>query len=205
MDFAPVDATDKTLVDIARINRWFGGQSLLKYSLRSCDLPSDACCLDVGSASGDMARVVAGQLPQARIVALDIHPHHLQTNPFLRVAGDGFGLPFPDRTFDLVYCSLFLHHFPDSDVVKLLSEFRRVSRHSVIAIDLHRNALAVRFLPATQWLFGWQPMTVFDGSSSVASSFRGSELADLAHAAGLENVRTRLHHPWMRWTLTASV
>jgi ubiquinone/menaquinone biosynthesis C-methylase UbiE len=201
MDEAPPADTEKSLSDIARINRYLGGRSILRSTVERLNLPENARCLDVGAASGDLGRVVKSIQPQAQIVSADIHVHHLTTNPFLRLGGDGFRLPFRSATFDLVYCSLFLHHFSNSDVIWLLAEFNRVSRFAVVAVDLHRNPLAVRFLPQTQWLFGWHPMTVYDGSASVASSFRGQELVSFAEQAGLQRPVQKLHLPWMRWSL----
>ena len=59
--------------------------------------------------------------------------------PFMRKIF--FSEYFKDRKFDIVCCTLFLHHFPQKDLVKLLKQFK-VQSEKVIINDLHRHFLA---------------------------------------------------------------
>ena len=117
---------------------------------------------------------------------------------------DAFRLPFPDTSFDIVHCSLFLHHFENQAVVGLLNSFGRICRQHVIVTDLERHFLAYHFLPATRWLFRWDPITLHDGPISVAAAFRAGELRALAERAGLRDIDVRTHRPAFRLCLTAS-
>ncbi len=54
---------------------------------------------------------------------------------------NGLKLPFPDNSFDIVHCSLVLHHLSEEDAVHFLREMARVSRFAVIAGDLRRNRI----------------------------------------------------------------
>jgi ubiquinone/menaquinone biosynthesis C-methylase UbiE len=122
-----------------------------------------------------------------------------------KLAADAFLLPFRDASFDVVWCSLFLHHFEFADAARLLAEMRRVARRYVIALDLERSRLAYRFLPLTRPLFGWHAVTVHDGMASVQAGFTRVELADLAESAGLRRARVRRHLPWFRVSMVAPV
>jgi len=205
LDHAPDQEAAENLADLRRINRWFGGHAVLRASLRRLYRPSEPFrMLDIGAASGDTGAVVHRAFPQAQIVSLDrIHRNLLLAAPPKLVA-DAFHLPFPDASFDVASCSLFLHHFEDRDVVRLLAEMRRVSRLHVLAIDLERSILARHFLPATRWLFGWHAITLHDGPVSVEAAFRRTELRALAEAAGLHGVSVRTHPPWFRLSLSSS-
>ncbi len=44
--------------------------------------------------------------------------------------------------FDIVICSLALHHFSDEDAVRLLRRCRELSRRFVLVSDLRRGFLA---------------------------------------------------------------
>jgi ubiquinone/menaquinone biosynthesis C-methylase UbiE len=121
------------------------------------------------------------------------------------VAADAFQLPFSDGSFDYVYCSLFLHHFEDKEIVELLRGFRRVARRAVVVVDLHRHGFSRWFLRATQPVFGWDAVTVSDGEISVEAGFRPSELRQLADQAGLDQARVRMHWPWFRLSVVSSV
>ena len=51
------------------------------------------------------------------------------------VLGDSENLPFADRAFDVVFCSLILHHFPTKD--RVLQEIARVCKSHVIAFEVN--------------------------------------------------------------------
>ncbi|MFN7939843.1 MAG: methyltransferase domain-containing protein [Bryobacteraceae bacterium] len=194
------------LADLRRINRWLGGHSVLRGCLRRWYGAGDRFrMLDIGAASGDTAAVVRKAFPGSRVVSLDHALRNLRMAPQPKLAADAFRLPFAAGSFDVVGCSLFLHHFEDEDVVRLMEEMRRVSRRYVQAIDLERRWLARQFLPATRWLLGWNEVTLHDGPVSVEAAFRVEELRRLGAAAGLQGVRVRAHYPWFRLSLQGSV
>ncbi len=195
-----------SLRDITRINRYFGGHSTLGWMLRELVNPAEEfSLLDVGAASGDMGEAIRTRYPKARITALDRKQNHLAAAQGAKIVGDAFRLPFAPGSFDFVFSSLFLHHFEDPSVVELLIGFARCARRAVLAIDLERGPLAYRFVPATRWLFGWDPITLFDAPASVQAAFKQSELLDLAKLAGLPRARVRVHRPWSRLSLIAPV
>jgi hypothetical protein len=204
LDDLPEDQARASLADLTRINRRWGGHATLRKLLAQAVQPSETfSLLDVGAASGDMGACVRGWYLGARVVSLDYRISHLHENPGPSVAGDAFQLPFAASSFDYVFSSLFLHHFTDAQVVELLRAFGRVARRAVLMVDLERHPVAYYFLPATRWLFGWDPVTVHDGKISVEAAFRPRELEDLARAAGLANPRARAYRPAFRVALAA--
>lgn len=195
-----------SLRDLVRINRFTGGHQVLRKALRQVVQPDQAFSfLDVGAGSGDAAGVVSASYPHASVVSLDYRLHHVRTAPGLRIAGDAFRLPVRPSAFDIVYCGLFLHHFENGAVVKLLEAMRTASRRFVIVNDLERHAIAYHFLPATRWLFRWDPITLHDGPVSVQAAFTAEELRSLAIRAGLSPVEVRTHRPAFRVSLLAAI
>jgi hypothetical protein len=83
-----------------------------------------------------------------------------------------------------VICSLFLHHLTDDKAVELLAEMKRVARHRILAIDLHRSPVAYYFYKTVGILF-LQRFTIEDGSLSIMRAFKPMELEHLGRAAGL--------------------
>jgi len=206
LDTLPPDAARASLADLVRINRDFGGHGVLRKLLADVTPPNDAFSfLDVGAASGDMGNVVRSLYPRARVVSFDYLTTHLAAASDPRVAGDAFHLPFAPKSFDYVFCSLFLHHFTNEQIVGLLANFGETARRALLAIDLERNPIPYFFLPATVWLFHWDKITVHDGRISVEAGFRANELRDLAQLAGLRNPAVRLHRPSFRISLAAHV
>jgi 2-polyprenyl-3-methyl-5-hydroxy-6-metoxy-1,4-benzoquinol methylase len=190
------------LRDLRKINRWLGGHSVVRSEISRYYSARDAfSVLDVGSASGDMAGSLRRHFPLATVFSCDTSLRNLHAAALPKLAADAFRLPFRKRSFDVVTCSLFLHHFGDIDVVHLLREMASVSRRLLVVNDLERHPVAHHFLAVTRPVFGWHPITVHDGMRSVAAGFRPRELLSLAHRAGLPKARVRRHFPWFRLSL----
>lgn len=188
--------------DLHRINTWFGGYAIAHRLVGEfCPTRERVRILDVGAAWGDLGRSLRRSFPLASVTSCDIHPAHLTAAGEPRVRADAFRLPFRCGGFDLVICSLFLHHFTSDKVVELLREMNRVANRGVLAIDLQRHPLSRGFLPATRLLFGWHRVTLHDGPVSVAAAFDRDELRRLGEEAGLSGARVRKHAPWFRLSL----
>ena len=118
-----------SLRDLVRIGRYLGGHHVLRRLVRRVTAPAEAfTMLDVGGASGDAARLILRDRPNAVVTSFDYRLEHLAPAPYPKTAGDAFRLPFRDRSFDFVFCSLFLHHFEDDAVVELLRAFGTLAR-----------------------------------------------------------------------------
>lgn len=206
LEDAAAGPTRKNLEELVTINRLLGGHRILLDSMESLEEPSsEFTFLDIGAASGDMGRVLNRRFPRARVFSLDRRMLHLENTPEPRLLGDAFALPFADASVDYSHCSLFLHHFADADVVRLLAEMRRVARKAVVLQDLERNPVPYYFVPLTRPIFRWSRLLLYDGPISVEAAFHAGELRKLAHDAGLQNAVVSVHRPAFRLSLIARV
>ena len=204
MDDAEPDEVRRSLKDLARINRLLGGHQILIDRLSAIFSPSDEFTfLDVGAASGDMCAAAMRRFPNLHPINLDYRELHLESSRGDRVAADAFQLPIRASSVDVVHCSLFLHHFDDDAVRRLLVQFWNAARVALIVQDLERNPLPYYFIPMTQWLLRWSPLVRHDGPISVEAAFQRHELAALAEAAGIRGADVRTHRPAFRVSLSA--
>ena len=134
------------------------------------------------------------------MVSMDRAERMLRMGTGARVAADVFAWPVRPASVDIVICSLFLHHFDDDGVRRILGHFEDAAREAVIAVDLHRHPLARGFLPATRFAARWHPVTVHDGVISVEAAFTPDELRLL-----MPRARVRSHWPWFRLSLEINV
>jgi SAM-dependent methyltransferase len=201
LDHLTPEEARPNLADLVRINKHFGGLSVLRQALSSVSPPERATFLDIGAASGDSGRMIRDRFPGARVVSLDANSTNLEGAAAPKLLADAFSLPFPPASFDYVFCSLFLHHFDDDQVVELLSAFYRVARRALIVSDLERRVIPYLFLPASSFVLRWHPVTVSDGMKSVRAAFLPNELRNLAQRAGIPNPRVRVHRPAFRIAL----
>ena len=204
LEGAPPELAWHSLQDLVRINRYFRGHRIMRGLLASVAPATPFTVLDVGAATGELARQIHSWFPQAAVTSLDRNPSHLAHAPPPRLIADASRLPLAPQSFDFVVCSLFLHHFPDAQIVEMLAAFHQIARRAVIVSDLERNRLAYYTLAATRWIFGWSPITLHDGPVSVQAAFRKRELSELARKAGLDNAQIRRHMPWCRLSLLAA-
>jgi len=193
-----------SLGDLIRINRRWGGHSTLRKLLaETVPAAGSFSVLDVGAASGDMAACIRQSYAGAEVTSLDYVKSHLDGATGAKIVADAFWLPFRPGSFDYVFCSLFLHHFTDEEVVDLLRGFGEVARKAVLVIDLERNPIPYYFIAWSRPLLGWDPVTVHDGAISVEAAFRREELEELARRAGLRNPRARVYRPAFRIAMAA--
>lgn len=86
--------------------------------------------LDLGCGTGEMLRLLSEQDKTKELTGLDISEKMLAAaeaklkDRVRLVLGDSEHLPFPDRSFDIVYCNDSFHHYPAPE--KVLAEVRRV-------------------------------------------------------------------------------
>lgn len=124
-------------------------------------LPPGASILDVGCGTGAFAAVLAAR--GYRVCAVD-PSRQMRRRAARRLRGSGVvvrdgdalrGLPFPDRSFDLVTASFVAHGFPPAARAAFFREVQRVSRGLVLLVDflprsIRREAPDVRVLEALE-------------------------------------------------------
>ncbi len=100
-------------------------------------------CLDAGSGSGFIPRIVSESVPGSRWACVDISPAMLRRSRELvagraradHVVADCENLPFGASVFDLVTVNSVLHHLPDAG--RFLAECHRVLRPDGVLVIAH--------------------------------------------------------------------
>lgn len=226
-DSAPPREVQRTLADLRRINRWFGGISTTRrmmekvvarlYLLSGGSL-SDGCptlvvpgfgatrwgsssslpqltLLDVGAGSGDVSLAAARQIrppAKVKVTLMDRMPAHLPRNGTGTVAGHALSLPFLDRSFDLVTCSLLIHHLERDEIVKFVNESLRVARVAVLLNDLRREPLHLALMYAGYPLFS--RVTLHDGIASIRRAYTPQELTAILRETNAASVEIENHY-----------
>ena len=97
--------------------------------------------------------------------------------------------------YDVILCSLFLHHLDDDQAVELLRRMADASRCLVLVNDLIRSPLGYGLAWAGCRLLSRSPIVHFDGPVSVQGAFQLAEVRALATRAGLEGAALRRSWP----------
>lgn len=181
------------------INRFLGDTRCLRLAIEAVLKENETdtiSILDVGAGSGDLLETAREMLKNTSpsLVGVDLNRVSVKTvaarSGIEAIQGDALALPFADSSFDMVVCSLFLHHLTNDAAIDLIREMRRVARLRFVIIDLHRHAVA-HFLYRLVGKLALQKFSLDDGSLSIRRSFRPDELRTLAKLAGVSNVQVR--------------
>jgi SAM-dependent methyltransferase len=197
-DLGSAEEIRQSFDDLWRINRWLGGVSgclrLLDRYFASRG-SRRVRILDVGAGDSRLAAHLQSELARrnrsVEFVALDRRVNHLRNGNhsrgiLSRVAADVSHLPFAEKSFDVVICNLFLHHFSEDETVDLLRRFGGIASDAVLVNDLERNLLPYLFIRVA-WPFARSRITRHDGAASVRQAYTKDELAALAVRAGFAN------------------
>jgi ubiquinone/menaquinone biosynthesis C-methylase UbiE len=194
------------LRDLRRVNERLGGVRLSAAAIDALAAHRhDLTLLDVGTGGADIPlalieRAVA-RARQWSVVGIDSRPEVLAAavlaRPELAVAdglelhvGDGRSLPYPDGSFDVVHCSLVVHHCTPDEAVTLFHEMARVTRLGVVVNDLDRRRLGWIGAVLMGHLLTRNRYTRHDAPLSVRRAYRPDETATMLRRAGLTPVGT---------------
>lgn len=194
---------DIALKELKIINRFLGGisttKTALKYFVNSVN--EEIKVLDIGSGSSDNLIAAKNKLPQLKIISIDKNLRVLigSNNSLGKINSDAFELPFKNNSCDIVHIALFLHHFTEDEIQKLLKEFLRISKRGIIINDLQRSYLALIGIKLLTILFSKSEMVKNDGPLSVKRGFTKSELINLLYDAGVNSftIKWKWAFRWM--------
>ena len=194
------------LRNLRQLNRFFGSYALTTHFLRRWIRPgSQWRVLDLATGSGDIPRLVVDYARQTgakvTVEAID------QQSSTLEIAR-GLSAGYPEIDFkqgdvlslggegqyDLVLCSLALHHFADEAAVRLLERCQQLSRKFVLVSDLRRGWLASVGVHLLTTFIYREVMTRTDARLSAARAFSFREFRSLAERASWRNFGHRKFH-----------
>lgn len=183
------------LHNLASLNRWFGSHRLVrKFLARWLETDRPYRVLDLATGAGDLPRVMAGWARRRgvslQVDAVDANPSTLEIAsrasrdfPEITFLRDNVLTFAPAQTYDLVCCSLALHHFSEADAVRLLCRCRDLSHRFTLVSDLERSPATLLGIQALTTLLYREPMTRADAVASAHRAFSFAEFRALAEAA----------------------
>lgn len=163
--------------------------------------------LDIASGGGDVPfgvwKLAKNRGLDLRILGLDVSATACEyaTDQCRPAAGsivfdqwDVLGESIPNG-FDIVMCSLFLHHLAVDQASNLLRKMADAGR-LMLANDLRRSATGYLLAQLACRMLTTSPVVRHDGPQSVANAFTLSEMRTLCVAAGLADATVHRAWPW---------
>ncbi|SHM72580.1 methyltransferase domain-containing protein [Flavobacterium xinjiangense] len=195
------DALDK----IAKINQLLGGNQLtlrgVQQLIGNISKTTAITIVDVGCGNGDMLRTLSDyglkNNLNLQLIGIDAnnftvnHAQQLSQNyPNIRYqCEDIFDKSFNELKYDIVLCTLTLHHFKDNEIIHLLNVFNANSNIGIVINDLQRSAISYRLFQALCFVFRLNDMSREDGLISILRGFKKVELINFSEKLKFSNYK----------------
>jgi 2-polyprenyl-3-methyl-5-hydroxy-6-metoxy-1,4-benzoquinol methylase len=154
--------------------------------------------VDLATGSGDIPRLF---VDYARKIGAHVEIDALDRQPATLEVATKLSTGYPEisyreanilewnsvEAYDVVLCTLALHHFSDEDAVIVLQRCRELSRKFVLVSDLRRGFFLQAGVYLLTALIFREPMTRYDARLSAVRGFSFLEMRDLALRAGWKN------------------
>ncbi len=191
---------DAAMTDLRRFSRWLGGTSTL-CSMLSRVLEAtgrrELSLLDVAAGPAEASLAAMHRLDhhgiRVHLTLLDRSVTHLPKNGVRTLAGDALALPFSDGTFDVVTCSLFLHHLEPDESVRFLNEALRVCRHAVLVNDVRRHPVHLALSYAVLPLYRSR-LTRHDAPASIRRAYTAEEVRSMLAQSNAARIDIASHY-----------
>lgn len=204
----------RALRELDIINKWLGGNAVTLNAVKrelSKSSRQPLSIADLGCGSGEMLRRIAQWARKHKIkvnlMGFDANPNvisyakkHCAAYPEISFYEDNIlEKEFRERKFDMLLCTLFLHHFTEEQLIPLISQFQKQAK-TVIINDLHRHWFAYYSILWITKLFSKSPMVQNDACLSVWRSFRKDDWEQILQKANIKSYS--LNWRWaFRWKL----
>ena len=196
---------------LKRLNRFSRSSAILWRPIHTLCKQNDAKSLrilDIASGGGEVVLALAQQAARRglsfEIQGCDISPFAVRyANEQAQSQGvsnvsftslNAINDPLPEG-FDVIMCSLFLHHLSQSDARTLLAKMAQAAKHLVLVNDLRRTRVGYVLAWMACRMLTRSPIVHVDGPLSVAGAFTVDEARALAQEAGLDAVNLSYHYP----------
>jgi 2-polyprenyl-3-methyl-5-hydroxy-6-metoxy-1,4-benzoquinol methylase len=212
LDQPGIPATDiqRNLYELSIINQKLGGHAVtLEGFFRLAGNPEKIQVCEIGCGGGDnlkaIERKAKRQYPGLSFTGIDINKDCIQVaenikweKPTRFLVNDYKKVHFESKP-DIIYCSLFCHHFKEDELIDM---FRWMSGNSVLGFfinDLHRHVFAYYSIRMLTSLFSKSYLVKNDAPLSVLRGFKKKELTALLDKAGISNytIRWRWAFRWL--------
>ncbi len=212
MDEPGLDAVEhrRALRGLARLNLLARSDAILWPEVRAAARARGGriTLLDIATGAGDipiaLARRAGREGLRTELSVCDVSRVAL-AEAQRRAAGHGITLDvwrqdavwarFP-RRFDVVTCSLFLHHLDRENAITLLRNAADAAGDLLLVSDLRRSRIGLALAWAASRLLGHSRIVRVDAVRSVRAAFTLDEVAEMAGLAGLDGAQVRRRWPW---------
>ena len=201
-DNIPFADIKQNMKELNAVNTYLGGHNIttsgLKKILQQYNSNQPITICEIGCGGGDNLNAIEKWCTKKNIpvtfIGIDIKPECInfaqQQYPLLRcrwIISDYKDVSFKNDKPDVIFSSLFCHHFSDDALFFMLQWMKREAVKGFFINDLHRHWLAYYAIKNITRTFSKSYLVKNDAPLSVARGFKKSEWEEMIKQAGIEN------------------
>ena len=204
---------------LEKVNRQLLGQRMVvtyvrkiarAHQLKSLNI------LDLGTGAGDIPRAIVAWGRKSgltvKATAVDGNPEiarfaREQCAPYPEIAVEDqnmTALPYPPQSFDIVLCSLALHHLTRADAVSVLRRMQELARLGYLVNDLRRSWMTIWSSKVITRALTRSEIVRNDAPQSFRAAFTVRELEAMGREAGLRDFSVRRKQGGYRMVLAGN-
>jgi 2-polyprenyl-3-methyl-5-hydroxy-6-metoxy-1,4-benzoquinol methylase len=195
-DDIPFDDLKRNLAELDFINTWLGGHNISISGLKHLiEKDREISICEIGCGGGDNISALNNWCEKnsvlAKFIGVDIKPacieyanERIKNSNVSWIIANYKKVRF-DKKPDVIFSSLFCHHFTEEQLVDQLRWMKENSRKGFFINDLERNALAYQLIKWLTKLFSNSYLVKHDAPLSVARGFKKDEWKDLFKRANI--------------------
>jgi 2-polyprenyl-3-methyl-5-hydroxy-6-metoxy-1,4-benzoquinol methylase len=201
-DQVPFAAIQQNMKELNTINTYLGGHAItikaVQNILRAVTVGKQVTICEIGCGGGDNLMAISKYCIKnninARFIGIDIKPACIQFAkeqckelPADWLTADYIKCDLENNKPDIIFSSLFCHHFREDDLVLMLQWMHQNAAKGFFINDLHRHPLAYHSIKWLTKLFSRSYLVKNDAPLSVARAFTKKEWIQLLKQAGITN------------------
>lgn len=211
----PFPAIERNMLELDFINTWLGGHAISIRGLAALAGGRRRMHIcEMGCGGGDNLRVLDRWCRkrgiEARVTGIDSNAHCIEVarqrwkgENASWIHSDYRAVSFDDERPDILFSSLFCHHFTDEELVTQLRWMEKQARVGWFINDLHRHPVAYHAIRLLTAWFSSSALVKNDAPLSVLRGFRRRDWGDLLEKAGAG--AASIKWKWaFRWLVTGT-
>jgi len=196
------DVLRDTLDKLGRINKWLGGNRItidgIGELLKNRSKIKTYTIIDLGCGHGDILRLVAdfGRKNgyKFKLIGIDANQDTVDyanelSSDYPEVSfknEDIFSEAFQEKECDIVLATLFLHHFKEDEILRLLSNLSTKATIGIVVNDLQRSEIAYGLFKLLSMVIS-NYMIKQDGLTSILRAFKREDLERISEKLNLKS------------------
>lgn len=197
-----------TLDKLGNINKWLGGNRItlngIAQLLKKQPKDKTYTVLDLGCGHGDILRLVADYGRKHNysfnLIGIDANQDAVDYATELSIDypelsfknEDVFSENLSELDYDIVLTTLFLHHFKEQEIIKLLDKLSHKATLGIVVNDLQRSKMAYVLFKLLGFFIS-NKMITQDGLTSILRAFKREDLVSISKTLRL---KSQIHWKW---------